>query len=117
MYNFEETKKSIQEVIGDVYCPTCPNEKRVYLETNKTSRFYDGIKCKACSQVLNIPFNEQKPTILLSGCGGTHRFARKTSRDYLKGTPSPILKKFSRQSWSSSPELEPKKLKTFPFMA
>ena len=27
--NFEETKKTIQVVIGDVYCPTCPNEKCV----------------------------------------------------------------------------------------
>ena len=26
----------VQETIGDVYCPTCRNEKCVYISTNKT---------------------------------------------------------------------------------
>ena len=88
----------VRETIGDVYCPTCRNEKCVYNSTNKMTSFYDCKKCKACCNVLNIPFEDQKPTILLFGGDGTHCFARKTSRDYGKGKPSPFLKKFLRQS-------------------
>ena len=67
---------------------------------------------------MNIPFNEQKPTIMLFGGDGTHCFARKTSRDYEKekGKPSPFLKKFLRQSQPSTTELEPKKDKSSPNM-
>ena len=64
-------------------------------------------KCKACCNVLNIPFKEQKPTIMLFGGDGTHCFARKTSRDYER--PSPFLKKFLRRSQPSTSEPEPKK--------
>ena len=85
--------KKVRETIGDVYCPTCRNEKCVYLSTNKTTSFYDCKKCKACCHVLNIPFKDQKRTIMLFGGDGTHCFARKSSRDYEK--PSPFLKKFS----------------------
>ena len=49
----------IQETIGDVYCPTCRNEKRVYISTNKTTSFYDCQKCEACCHVLNTPFKDQ----------------------------------------------------------
>ena len=35
----EETKKSFRAVIGDAYCPTCPNEKCIYFSTNKFSSF------------------------------------------------------------------------------
>ena len=55
--------------IGDVYCPTCRNEKCVYLSTKETNNFND---CKACCHVLNIPFKEQKPTFMLFGGDGTH---------------------------------------------
>ena len=99
----------VLETIGDVYCPTCRNEKCVHISTNKTTSFYDCKKCKACCNVLNIPFKDQKPTILLFGGDGTHCFARKTSRDYEKGKPSPFLKKFLRQSQPSTSEPEPKK--------
>ena len=54
---------------------------------------------------------------MLFGGDGTHCFARKTSCDYEKEKPSPILKKFIRQSQSSTPEPEPKKAKNIPFMA
>ena len=57
----------VRETIGDVYCPTCRNEKCVYLSTNKTTSFYDCKKSKACCHVLNIPFEDQKPTIMLFG--------------------------------------------------
>ena len=59
-------------------------------------------KCKACCHVLNIPFKDQKPTIMLFAGDGTNCFARKTSRDYEKA--SPFLKKFLRQSQSSAPK-------------
>ena len=84
IYIFEETQKSIQDVIGDVHCPICPNEKCVYLSTNKNSSFNDCKKCKACSHLLNIPLKDQKPTILMFGGDGTHCVARKASRDYEK---------------------------------
>ena len=52
----------VRETIGEVYCPTCRNEKCVYISTKKTTSFYDCKKCKACCHVLNIPFKDQKPT-------------------------------------------------------
>ena len=82
------------KTIGDVYCPRCRNEKCVYISTNKTTSFYDCKKCKACCHVLNIPFMDQKPTIMLFGGDGTHCFAKKISRDYEKEKPSPFLKNF-----------------------
>ena len=106
----------VRETIRDVFCPTCRNEKCVYMSTNKTTSFYDCKKCKACCNVLNIPFKEQKPTIMLFGGDGTHCFARKTSRDYEKGKPSPFLKKFLCQSQPSTPEPEPKKVELSPNM-
>ena len=106
----------VREIIGDVYCPTCRNEKCVYLSTNKTTSFYDCKKCKACCNVLNIHFRDQKPTIMLFGGDGTHCFARKTSRDYEKEKPSPFLLKFLRQSQPSTSEPVPKKDKSSPNM-
>ena len=106
----------VRETIGDVYCPTCRNEKCVYLSSNKTTSFYDCKKCKACCYVLNFPFKDQKPTIMLFGGDGTHCFARKTNRDYEKEKPSPFLKKFLRQSQPSTSERELKKDKASPNM-
>ena len=101
----------VREKIGDVYCPTCRIEKCVYISTNKTNSFYDCKKCKACWNVLNIPFKDQKPTIMLFGGNGTHCFAIKTSRDYEKEKPYPFLKKFLRQSQPRTSKPEPKWLK------
>ena len=106
----------VRETIGDVYCPTCRYEKCVYISTNKTTSFYDCKKFKACCHVLNIPFRDQKPTIMLFGGDGTHCFARKTSRNYKKEKPSPFLKKFLSQSQPSTSECEPKKDKSNPNM-
>ena len=103
----------VQETIGDVYCPTCTNEKCGYISTNKTTSFYDCKKCKACCHVLNFPFKDQKLTIMLFGSDGTHCFARRTSRDYEKEKPSPFLKKFLRQSDPSTSELEPEKSRSY----
>ena len=103
------------KTIGDVFFPICRIEKCVYISTNKTTSFYDCKKCKACCHILNIPFKDQKPTIMLFGGDGTHCFARKTSSDYEK--PSPFLEKFLRQSQPSTSEPEPKKkVKTSPKM-
>ena len=80
----------VQKTIGDVYCPTCRNENCVYISTNKTTSIYDGKKCKTCCNVLNTPFKDPKPTIMLFDGDGTHCFARKMSRDYEKQKPSPF---------------------------
>ena len=101
----------VRETIGFVYCLPGKNEKYVDILTNKTTSFYDCKKCKVCCNVLNIPFKDQKLTIMLFGGDGTHCFARKTSRDYKKEKPTPFLKKFLHQSQRSTSELEPKRLK------
>ena len=49
----------VRETIGDVYCPTCRNEKCVYIPTNKTTSFYDCKKCKTRCNTLNIHFKEK----------------------------------------------------------
>ena len=105
----------VRDTIGDVYCPTCRNEKCVYISSNKTTSFYDCKKCKACCNFLNIPFRDQTPTIMRFGGDGTHCFARKTSRDYEK-KPYPFLVKFLRQSQPSTSEPEPKNVKRSPNM-
>ena len=71
---------------------------------------------KACCHVSNIPFKDQKLTMMLFGVDGTHCLVRKTNRDYEKEKPSPFLKKFLRQSRPSTSELEPKKDKSSPNM-
>ena len=85
----------VRETVGCVYCPTCRNESVFTFQP--TTSFYDCKKGKDCCNALNIPFKEQKPTIISFGGDGTHCFARKTSRDYEKRKPSPFLKKFLRQ--------------------
>ena len=99
----------VRETIGDVYCPTCRNEKCVFISTNKTTSFYDCKKCEACCNVLNHTFKDRKPTNMLFGGNGTHCFARKASGDYGKEKPSPFLKKFLLQSQPSTYAPEPKK--------
>ena len=104
----------VQQTIGYGHCPTCRNEKCVCTSTNKTNTFYDGKKCEYCCHVLNVPFKDQKPTIILFGGDGTHCFARKTSRDYEEEKPSPFLKKYLRQSQPGKSERAPKKAKMSP---
>ena len=106
--------EKVRETIGGVYCPTCRNEKCVYISTNKTTSFYDCKRCNACCNVLNIPLKDQKATFMLFGGDGTHCIATKTKHDY-EG-PSPFLKKLLRQSHPSTSEPEPKKTKLSPNM-
>ena len=101
----------VRETIGDVYCPTCRNEKCVYISTNKTTSFYDCKECKAFCNVLNFAFKDQEPTIMLFGGDGTYCFARKRSRDYKKEKLSPFLKKFSANHNQAHPNLNQKRLK------
>ena len=110
-YSKKQLSVDSVKTIGAVYCPTCRKEKSVYISTNKTTSFYDCKKCKACYRGLNIPFKDQKLTLMLFGGDGKHCFATMTSRDYEK--PSPFLKKTLRQSQSpaskkgnSSPNME-----------
>ena len=106
-----------RETIGDVYCPTFRNENYVYISINKMTSSYDCKKCTAYCHVLNIPFKDQKPTIMLFLSDGTHCFAKKTSRDYEEENPSPFLKKFLGQSQPNTSEPEPKQVETIPFVA
>ena len=48
--------KKFQETIGYVHCPTCRNEKCVYISTNKMTSFCDCKKCKACCHVFKNSF-------------------------------------------------------------
>ena len=92
-------------------------EMKMCLRFNQKNDYFDDCKkCRAYCHVLNIPFKDQKPTIMLFGGDGTHCFAKKTSRDYEKEKPSPFLKKFLCQSLPSRPEPEPKKVKLSPNM-
>ena len=82
----------------------------------KTTSFYDCTKYKACCHVLNIPFQDQKPTFMLFGGDGKHCLARKTSPDNEIKKPSPFLLKFLRQSVPSKSEPAPKEAKMSPNM-
>ena len=104
----------VRESIGDLYCPTCRNEKCVYISSIKTTSFYDCKKCKACCNVLKITFKDQKPTTMLFRGDTTYCFKRKTSRDYDKEKPFPFVKKFLRQSQPSKSKPAQKKAKTSP---
>ena len=56
-------------------------KKSLQLTTNKSSSFYDCKKRKNCSHVIDIPFKEQKPTIILFAGVWTHCFGRKANSD------------------------------------
>ena len=100
----------VRETIGVVYCPTWRNGKCVYISTNKMTSFYDCKKCKACCNVLNIPFKDQKPTIILFGGDGTHCFARKTTRDYGEEKPSHCWSNFCANHNQAHTNLNQKKV-------
>ena len=76
--------KKVQNLFGDVFCPTCSAEKCVECSAKKTPFFYDCKNWKACCHILKVLFKDQKPTIILFGGDDTLCFARKTSRHYKK---------------------------------
>ena len=45
-------EKKVRETIGDVYCPTCRNEKCVYISTKKTTNSYDSKNAKPAATFL-----------------------------------------------------------------
>ena len=83
-FTFLEKQKSMQDVIGDVFYPGryCSRQKCVYVMEKKDESCYENLQSKDCSHVLNIPFMDQKLTIILFSCDGTNCFAKQTSRDY-----------------------------------
>ena len=117
--SFQSTKYRKKELcwdniktIGVVYCSTCRNEKGVYISSNKTTSFHVCKNCKACCRVLNNPFKDQKPTIMLFAGDGTHCFARKTSRDYKK--PSSFWRNFPANHNQAHPNLNQRRLNWVP---
>ena len=115
--------QSIVGLIGVVICPNkiCRGEKSVYItsfeEINKST--YQCKQCKACSQVLNIPFKDRKPCVTLFGW--TYCFRRKTKLDYQKEKLSPLMQQCISQSKLSTTKAEeannepaPKKEKILP---
>ena len=119
--------QSIVELIGDVICPNkeCRGEKCVYItsyEKNNESSYKCNL-CKACCHVLDIPFKDQKPTLLLFGGDGTYCFRKKSKLDYQKEKLSPLMRQYIRQSKLSTTktneinnEPAPKKAKMSPNM-
>ena len=105
----------LEETIGDVFCPTRRNEKCVYVSNNKTTSFYDCEKCKACCHVLNIALMDQKATICCLAVM-VHIVLQENESRLRDRKPSPILKKFLRQSQPSTSEPEPKKAEFIPSM-
>ena len=106
----------VQETIGEVDCPTCRNEKCVYISTNKTTSFYECKKCKACCNVLNIPFKYQKPTIMLFGA--VHIVLQeKQVTTTKKKNHLHFWRNFSAIHNQAHPNLNQKKLEVIPFRA
>ena len=103
----------VQETIRDVYCPTCRNEKCVYISTNKTTSFYDCKKCKACCNALNIFFMDQKPTTMLFGGDGTHCFAKRRVATTKKKSHLHVWIVFFTSHNQADPDLNQKRHKLF----
>ena len=117
--------QSIVKFIGDVTCPDkkCRGEKCVYLtsfkENNKST--YQCKQCKACSYVINILFEYQKPCVTI--IGWTYCFRKRTKLDYQKQKLSPLMQQCISQSKFSATkaeeannELVPKNAKILPYM-
>ena len=92
--SFEETRKSIQGVIGGVCSPTSPIKNCFKLSINKTSSFFDCKKFRASSHLLNSPFKDQKLTTVRFLGDGVQCLAGKTIRDYETEKPPHFLKNF-----------------------
>ena len=99
---FEQTQKSIQNVIGVVFFlgGFCSRPKIVNVhewETNEEN-CYECLQCKSCCHVLSMPFEYQKPESLVFGGNATYCFVKKTSRDYGDEKICHFLKTFHHQS-------------------
>ena len=107
VYIFEGTQKSIQDVIGDVYCPGrfCSLQRCVHDYTREKMMKTVNSLCNANRAGR---FKEQKLENTLFGIDGTYWFVKRTRRDYKNEKLSPILEKFVRQSQSATHEYEKK---------
>ena len=110
---FEGTRKSMEDVIQQNVKTKCVYNS---FKQNAEKSFYDCKMWRAKCHLLNIGFNEQKPTITFFGGYGSHCSTRKMSSDYDTKKPSHSLQKFLGQSQSPSSELEAKKAKIYPFV-
>ena len=117
---FEETQISLQDFIGDVICPGsyCSRQTCVYFHTWKKNvkSGYECLPCKTCYQVLNSPFRDRKPTIMLFGGDGTFFCHKKESRLRERKNLS-IFDGVPPQVKSGTPKLEAKRGKNIPFLA
>ena len=109
----------VRETIGDVYCLTCRNEKRVYISTNKMTTFYDCKKCKACC---NISFSGPKTDNyfvwrwrypLFCRKGESRLQKRKTISIFEEISP-PMTTKHIR-TWTKKIKMSPNMEKRYPF--
>ena len=69
----------VRETMGKVYCPTCRNEKRNYIPTNKTTSFYNCKKCKTCCNVLKIPLRTENRQFCCLAFGGDGTYCSQES--------------------------------------
>ena len=76
--------------------------------------FREFKKCLACPHMLNFHSKTKNRQLCCLVVMTRIAVQKKTSCDYEKEKPSPVLKKFLRQS---EPEPEAEKLKNLPFMA
>ena len=117
---FEETQKSIQDEFGDILCSGmfCSIQMCVSVHICKENdyNFHEYFQGRACFHVSNIPFKNQKPTIILFGDAGTYCIVQETVCDYENGKPPLFSKEFLCQSHSAIPEPVPKKAEGNPFM-
>ena len=99
--------------IGGVYCPTCKNEKCVYISTNLVSTTVRSAQpAVRCLILLSRNKSQHWPNLVEM----VHNVLKKrTSLDY--GKSCLILKNFLSQWQSTATEAEPKKDEITPYMA
>ena len=100
MFNLYVDSK-VQKFNTEVCCPKCKNKKCDYISTSQTSSSYECQTYKPSCHVLLFWFGTD-----FFGGDGTNCFAKKRNCNY--ETPSPLLKKFHRQSQSTTTRLESK---------
>ena len=109
----------VAEINGDAFCPKSNNEKRVYIMTydSRQGSYYERGKLVICQVLIFQKGSGKEPALTLFEGDGTHCFAENTNHHNEKEQPSPLLKKYLRQSQSSATESETKKAKNNIFIA
>ena len=117
---FEETQKSVQDDIGDVFCPTCPYEKCIHLSTNKISVSTTVKSAKSAFTFWIFLLRTRKRefcclvVMVTLFCQENESWPQETKT---KQKPFPFLKLFAANHNLSHPFLNQKKAKTVSFMA